>query len=82
MLSIHYLTRVIIISALSAEAVDHLAKADWLVGVICAIAVSLLVFVLVCIVKRNRGGKYTVHEKEVAQGCDFEEEGFEEYSKA
>lgn len=69
-------------TALSAEAVDHLAKADWLVGLICAIALTLVLFVLVCIVKRNRGGKYAVHEKEVAQGCDFEEEAFDDYSKA
>src|SRR5699024_7851601 len=37
---------------------------------------------LVCIVKRNRGGKYSVHEKEVAHGKDdYEEPGFNEYNK-
>lgn len=51
---------------------------------ICAIALVIVLSVLVCVVKRNRGGKYSVHEKEVAQGRDLdfgEEGGFNEYTK-
>lgn len=49
----------------------------------CAIALVIVLVVLVCIVKRNRGGKYSVHEKEAAQGkdLDYEEAGFNEYNK-
>ena len=48
----------------------------------CAIALIIVLVVLVCIVKRNRGGKYSVHEKEAAQGReDFEDGGFNEYNK-
>jgi len=41
------------------------------------------VLVLVCIVKRNRGGKYAVHEREAIHGRkDFNEDaGFHEYSQ-
>jgi neuronal cell adhesion molecule len=47
-----------------------------------AIALLLLVLIIVCIVKRNRGGKYAVHEREVAHGrSDYPEEGFHEYSQ-
>lgn len=62
---------------------DHLAKADWLVGMICAIALVLVIAILVCIVKRNRGGKYDVRDKEIAQGRghEIDHEGFDEYNK-
>lgn len=47
-----------------------------------ALAMLLLVLVLVCIIKRNRGGKYAVHEREAMHGRkDFEEGGFHEYSQ-
>lgn len=71
------------ITALSTESTEHLAKADWLVGMICAIASVLVIAILVCIVKRNRGGKYDVREKENAQGRGHENdhEGFDEYTK-
>lgn len=48
----------------------------------CAIALIIVLIVIVCIVKRNRGGKYSVHEKEAAQGReDYEDGGFNEYNK-
>ena len=48
-----------------------------------AMALLLLVLVLVCIIKRNRGGKYAVHEREATHGRkDFNEDaGFHEYSQ-
>lgn len=51
---------------------------------ICAIALVIVLTVLVCVVKRNRGGKYAVHEKEAAQGRDLDygdDGGFNEYTK-
>lgn len=48
-----------------------------------AIAILLLVLIIVCVIKRNRGGKYAVHERELAAGRgDYPEEGgFHEYSQ-
>lgn len=58
-------------------------KADWFVGMVLAIAFTLVIAFLVCIVKRNRGGKYAVHEKEIAQrqGLDFDHDGFDDFTK-
>ncbi|CAG2165931.1 unnamed protein product [Oppiella nova] len=66
-----------------ADSTAHLANfAPWFIGMMCAIALIIVLVVLVCIVKRNRGGKYSVHEKEAAQGReDYEEGGFNEYNK-
>lgn len=48
-----------------------------------AIAFLLFVLIIVCVIKRNRGGKYAVHEREMAAGRgDYPEEGgFHEYSQ-
>lgn len=48
-----------------------------------AIAFLLMVLIIVCVIKRNRGGKYAVHERELAAGRgDYPEEGgFHEYSQ-
>lgn len=65
------------------DPVGHLANfAPWFIAMMCAIALIIVLVVLVCIIKRNRGGKYSVHEKEVAHGKDdYEEAGFTEYNK-
>lgn len=58
--------------------------ADWFIGMMCAIALVIVLAVLVFVVKRNRGGKYSVHEKEAAQGRDGDYDeggGFNEYNK-
>lgn len=66
------------------ESGENFATAAWFIGMMCAIALLLLLLIIICLVKRNRGGKYSVHEKEAAQGRDIEypEEGFNEYTKA
>ena len=47
-----------------------------------AIAFLLFILIIVCIIKRNRGGKYAVRERELAAGRgDYPEEGFREYSQ-
>ncbi|GFQ74968.1 neuroglian [Trichonephila clavata] len=66
------------------EGPENIATAAWFIGMLCAIALLLLLLILVCLVKRNRGGKYSVHEKEVAQGRELDypdDGGFNEYSK-
>lgn len=62
---------------------ENVATAGWFIGMMLAIAFLLLVLIIVCIVKRNRGGKYAVHEREQANGRrDYPDEGgFHEYSQ-
>ncbi|XP_075216738.1 neuroglian isoform X3 [Lycorma delicatula] len=62
---------------------ENVATAGWFIGMMLAIAFLLLLLILVCIVKRNRGGKYAVHEREAAHGRhDYPDEpGFIEYSQ-
>ncbi|XP_022908169.1 neuroglian isoform X2 [Onthophagus taurus] len=62
---------------------ENVATAGWFIGMMLAIAFLLLVLIIVCIVKRNRGGKYAVHEREQANGRrDYGDEGgFHEYSQ-
>ncbi|XP_063707327.1 neuroglian isoform X2 [Culicoides brevitarsis] len=57
--------------------------AGWLIGMLLAIAFLLLLLIIVCIIKRNRGGKYDVHDREMANGRqDYPEDGgFHEYSQ-
>lgn len=62
---------------------ENVATAGWFIGMMLAIAFLLLVLIIVCIIKRNRGGKYVVHERENAYGRHNypEEPGFHEYSQ-
>ncbi|XP_039692758.1 neural cell adhesion molecule L1-like protein [Pteropus medius] len=43
---------------------DDIATQGWFIGLMCAVAVLTLTLLTVCFVKRNRGGKYSVKEKE------------------
>lgn len=60
---------------------EDLAAAGWLTGMLLAIAFLLLLLIVICVIKRNRGGKYDVYDREMAAGRrDYQEEGFHEYS--
>ncbi|XP_044013518.1 neuroglian isoform X1 [Aphidius gifuensis] len=64
------------------EAKENVATAGWFIGMMLAIAFLLMVLIIVCVIKRNRGGKYAVHERELAAGRgDYDEGGFHEYSQ-
>ncbi|XP_058419589.1 neural cell adhesion molecule L1-like protein isoform X2 [Diceros bicornis minor] len=43
---------------------DDISTQGWFIGLMCAIALLTLVLLTVCFVKRNKGGKYSVKEKE------------------
>ncbi|XP_055709240.1 neuroglian isoform X1 [Phlebotomus papatasi] len=62
---------------------ENVATAGWFIGMMLAIAFLLLLLIVICIIKRNRGGKYDVHDREMANGRrDYPEEGgFHEYSQ-
>jgi len=60
-------------------------KSGWFIGMICAISLALVAAIMVCIVKRNRGGKYTVQDKEQRYGrnpLDYRDDsgGFADFS--
>ncbi|XP_067247932.1 neuronal cell adhesion molecule a isoform X7 [Chanodichthys erythropterus] len=51
--------------AMTNKQVD-IATQGWFIGLMCAIALLILVLLIVCFIKRNKGGKYPVKEKEDA----------------
>ncbi|XP_058841760.1 neuronal cell adhesion molecule isoform X12 [Acipenser ruthenus] len=51
--------------AMASRQVD-IATQGWFIGLMCAIALLILVLLIFCFVKRNKGGKYPVKEKEDA----------------
>uniref|UniRef100_A0A667Y950 Neural cell adhesion molecule L1 n=1 Tax=Myripristis murdjan TaxID=586833 RepID=A0A667Y950_9TELE len=55
----------IAVPAVASRQVD-IATQGWFIGLMCAIALLILVLLIVCFIKRNKGGKYPVKEKEDA----------------
>uniref|UniRef100_A0A4W4H0S7 Neuronal cell adhesion molecule n=1 Tax=Electrophorus electricus TaxID=8005 RepID=A0A4W4H0S7_ELEEL len=51
--------------AMASRQVD-IATQGWFIGLMCAIALLILILLIVCFIKRNKGGKYPVKEKEAA----------------
>jgi len=60
-----------------------LEHARWFIGMLLAVIFLVLVCVVVCVIKRNRGGKYAVQEREERQGRrdPYDEGGFPEYTQ-
>lgn len=66
----------------TARAVRNIATEPWFIGLMVAISILLIIVINVCVLVRERGGKYSVHEKEPFnehQGGD--DQGFDEYQK-
>uniref|UniRef100_A0A452QST0 Neurofascin n=1 Tax=Ursus americanus TaxID=9643 RepID=A0A452QST0_URSAM len=60
-----------------------IATQGWFIGLMCAIALLVLILLVVCFIKRSRGGKYPVREKkDVPLGPEDpkEEDGSFDYS--
>ncbi|XP_075713184.1 neuronal cell adhesion molecule isoform X9 [Rhinoderma darwinii] len=51
--------------AMASRQVD-IATQGWFIGLMCAVALLILVLLIVCFIRRNKGGKYPVKEKEDA----------------
>ncbi|XP_034143920.1 neuronal cell adhesion molecule isoform X13 [Esox lucius] len=51
--------------AMAARQVD-IATQGWFIGLMCAIALLILILLIICFIQRNKGGKYPVKEKEDA----------------
>ncbi|XP_031438210.1 neuronal cell adhesion molecule a isoform X3 [Clupea harengus] len=54
---------VITVPAMPNTQVD-IATQGWFIGLMCAVALLILILLIVCFIKRNKGGKYPVKEKE------------------
>ncbi|XP_078677374.1 neuronal cell adhesion molecule-like isoform X5 [Branchiostoma floridae x Branchiostoma belcheri] len=68
-----------------AQAATPVGRQGWFIGLMCAIALLILILLIICFIKKNRGGKYKVSEKEDALKGDPETQpikddaGFGEY---
>ncbi|KAM4748051.1 neuronal cell adhesion molecule isoform 12-T12 [Rhinophrynus dorsalis] len=51
--------------AMASRQVD-IATQGWFIGLMCAVALLILVLLIICFIRRNKGGKYPVKEKEDA----------------
>ncbi|XP_041444507.1 neuronal cell adhesion molecule isoform X15 [Xenopus laevis] len=73
--------------AMASRQVD-IATQGWFIGLMCAVALLILVLLIVCFIRRNKGGKYPVKEKEDAhadpeiQPMKEDDGTFGEYSDA
>ncbi|XP_013875194.1 neuronal cell adhesion molecule [Austrofundulus limnaeus] len=53
------------VPAVASRQVD-IATQGWFIGLMCAIALLILIILIICFIQRNKGGKYPVKEKEDA----------------
>lgn len=51
------LTRFICFPAMASRQVD-IATQGWFIGLMCAVALLILILLIVCFIRRNKGGKY------------------------
>uniref|UniRef100_A0A667WJN5 Neuronal cell adhesion molecule n=1 Tax=Myripristis murdjan TaxID=586833 RepID=A0A667WJN5_9TELE len=57
--------QVVKVPAVASRQVD-IATQGWFIGLMCAIALLILILLIICFIQRNKGGKYPVKEKEDA----------------
>ncbi|XP_059918059.1 neurofascin homolog (chicken) a isoform X3 [Gadus macrocephalus] len=67
-------------TAYSKDQVD-IATQGWFIGLMCAIALIILILLIVCFIKRSRGGKYPVRDKKdlALDPVDQKEDGSFDY---
>ncbi|XP_043936295.1 neural cell adhesion molecule L1 isoform X2 [Protopterus annectens] len=67
-----------------SEMFESIATQGWFIGLISAIVLLILVLLIICFIKRNKGGKYSVKDKEDAhvdsEARPMKDETFGEYS--
>ncbi|XP_013922402.1 PREDICTED: neuronal cell adhesion molecule isoform X12 [Thamnophis sirtalis] len=59
---------VIIMNGAKASRQVDIATQGWFIGLMCAVALLILILLVICFIRRNKGGKYPVKEKEDAHG--------------
>ncbi|KAM6200956.1 neuronal cell adhesion molecule isoform 9-T9 [Rhynchocyon petersi] len=76
-----------VVGTMASRQVD-IATQGWFIGLMCAVALLILILLIVCFIRRNKGGKYPVKEKEDAhadpeiQPMKEDDGTFGEYSDA
>ncbi|KAG9269919.1 neural cell adhesion molecule L1.1-like [Astyanax mexicanus] len=67
-----------------SEVQNGFASQGWFIGLISAVVLLLLILLILCFIKRSRGGKYSVKDKEEGQvdsdARPMKDEAFGEYS--
>ncbi|KAM9753321.1 neuronal cell adhesion molecule-like isoform 2-T2 [Menidia menidia] len=64
--SLHHSEELLVtVPAVASRQVD-IATQGWFIGLMCAIALLILILLIICFIQRNKGGKYPVKEKEDA----------------
>ncbi|XP_053377458.1 neuroglian-like isoform X2 [Mercenaria mercenaria] len=69
----------------SVKTETNIAQAPWFIIMMILIAVLILILIIVCFIKRSRGEKYNVQEREKLRGNDLEnpeKDMFNEYPKS
>ncbi|XP_061592163.1 neural cell adhesion molecule L1.2 isoform X2 [Cololabis saira] len=71
-------------SEVKASKSQSFATEGWFIGVVSAIVLLLLILLILCFIKRNKGGKYSVKDKEEgpmdSEARPMKDETFGEYS--
>ncbi|XP_020785236.1 neural cell adhesion molecule L1.2 isoform X3 [Boleophthalmus pectinirostris] len=68
------------------ERQPHFPTEGWFIGLVSAIALLLLILLILCFIKRSKGGKYSVKDKEEgpldSEARPMKDETFGEYSES
>lgn len=67
---LHLPLSVCVCAAVPSRQVD-IATQGWFIGLMCAIALLILVLLIVCFIKRNKGGKYPGNAHVTSTFCNF-----------
>ncbi|XP_044534505.1 neuronal cell adhesion molecule isoform X3 [Gracilinanus agilis] len=84
---VHFYVQYGVSGTMASRQVD-IATQGWFIGLMCAVALLILILLIVCFIRRNKGGKYPVKEKEDAhadpeiQPMKEDDGTFGEYSDA
>uniref|UniRef100_A0A3P9AJE4 Neural adhesion molecule L1.1 n=1 Tax=Esox lucius TaxID=8010 RepID=A0A3P9AJE4_ESOLU len=77
-------TRILTTGPDRTDLVGDFATQGWFIGLISAVVLLMLLLLILCFIKRSRGGKYAVKDKEVGQADSdvrpIKDETFGEYS--
>ena len=78
----HFFKKSILSLLLKARAAINVATQPWFIGMMVSIALLLIILINVCVLVKERGGKYSVQEKEPFQNQMLSDgQGFDEYQK-
>jgi neuronal cell adhesion protein len=62
-----------------ARATRNIVSEPWFIGLMIALAMLIIILINVCVLVRERGGKYSIQEKEPFRNQITDGQGFDEY---